>query len=329
MNTRIEKIQYRMFSADFLKAYITTMRPYLLFVSGITGIVGMSFIPELSALKAILVFAASFLSYGFGQALTDCFQIDTDSLSSPYRPLTRGIVTRNQVLVVSLVGLTFAIAVFAMFNPLNLILGAVAGVGLATYTPFKRRWWAGPFYNAWIVVVLCMIAFLSGGQKLSTVSSSPFVWAVPVVFFGYANFVLAGYFKDISADRPTGYRTLPVVFGRRVSAWVSDTFALLAVAFTIFVINQTKVRTHPPITYAVGTGFGLLGVLAAILGQVRLHMVRTDEEAHRAISPVAHGYILLLSCITVFLKPEWAFLLVIFYAGFVLVMEARPKRDQI
>ena len=33
-------------------------------------------------------------------------------------------------------------------------------------------------------------------------------------FFGYANFVLAGYFKDIEADRATGYRTFPVVFGR-------------------------------------------------------------------------------------------------------------------
>jgi len=329
MDTRIEKNQYRMFSADFLKAYITTMRPYLLFVSGITGIAGMSLIPELGAVKAILIFAASFLSYGFGQALTDCFQVDTDSLSSPYRPLTRGIVTRNQILIVSLLGLTCCTAVFAISNPVNLLLGCLAGLGLATYTPFKRRWWAGPFYNAWIVAVLSMIAFLCGGQDLITVFSSQFVWLAPVVFFGYANFVLAGYFKDISADRPTGYRTLPVVFGRRVSAWVSDVFALLAVAFTTIAINQTKVRVHPPIMYGMGTGFGLLGVVATILGQVRLHKVRTDEEAHRAISPVIHSYILLLACIALFQKPEWAFLLVVFYAGFILVMKARPARNQI
>jgi geranylgeranylglycerol-phosphate geranylgeranyltransferase len=329
MKAQVEKIQSRILGTDFLRAYIVTMRPYLLFVSGITGIVGMSFIPELSTVKAILIFAASFLSYGFGQALTDCFQIDTDSLSSPYRPLTRGIVTRNQVLIVSLLGLTCCTAVFAVFNPVNLLLGGIAGLGLATYTPFKRRWWAGPFYNAWIVAVLCMIAFLCGSQDFITVFSSPFMWLVPVVFFGYANFVLTGYFKDIAADRPTGYRTLPVVFGRRVSAWVSDAFALLAVALAAIAINQSKVRVLPPMVYGVGIGFGLFGVLAAILGQVQLHMVRTDEEAHHAISPVVHSYILLLLCIAVFQKPEWAFLLVVFYAAFVLVMKARPARNQI
>ena len=37
--------------------------------------------------------------------------------------------------------------------------------------------------------------------------------ALLAVFFGYANFVLAGYFKDVDADRATGYHTLPVVFG--------------------------------------------------------------------------------------------------------------------
>jgi hypothetical protein len=79
----------------------------------------------------------------------------------------------------------------------------------------------------------------------------------------------------------------------------------------------------------MGTGFGLLGVATAILGQVRLHAVRTDEEAHRAISPVVHSYILLLSCLAAFQKPEWAFLLAVFYAVFVLVMKARPATNQI
>ena len=68
---------YKLFSIGFLKGYLITMRPYLLFVSGITGIVGMSLGPDIISIKIILVFLASFLSYGFGQALTDCFQMDT------------------------------------------------------------------------------------------------------------------------------------------------------------------------------------------------------------------------------------------------------------
>ena len=130
MNTIAVK-QYPFFSLKFVKAYIITMRPYLMFVSGITGIVGMSFSTEIELTKALLIFVGSFLSYGFGQALTDCFQIDTDSLSSPYRPLTQGIVNRNHFLIISSVGLLFCISILAFYNPVNILLGTFAGVGLA------------------------------------------------------------------------------------------------------------------------------------------------------------------------------------------------------
>src|SRR5512135_525029 len=131
---------------EFVRAYGITMRPYLMFVSGITGLVGISFVPGVSVTDFILRFAASFLSYGFGQALTDCFQIDTDSISAPYRPMTRGLLSRPATLALSAAGLTACIAVFAYFDTRNLLLGLLAGTGLATYTPMKRRWWAGPWY---------------------------------------------------------------------------------------------------------------------------------------------------------------------------------------
>jgi len=72
-------------SLRFVRAYITTMRPYLLFVSGAAGLVGLSFVPGGASLRVVLAFSALFLSYGLGQALTDCFQTDTDALSAPYR----------------------------------------------------------------------------------------------------------------------------------------------------------------------------------------------------------------------------------------------------
>ena len=115
-------------SRSFITAYVTTMRPYLLFVSGITGIAGMSFLPEIPVSQFVLVFIASFLSYGFGQALTDCFQIDTDSLSAPYRPLTQGIILRTDVLRMSAAGLLVCIFIFALYNYMNLVVGLMCGI---------------------------------------------------------------------------------------------------------------------------------------------------------------------------------------------------------
>jgi 4-hydroxybenzoate polyprenyltransferase len=302
------------------------MRPYLLFVSGITGIAGVSFIQNITATNALLLSTAAFLSYGFGQALTDCFQTDTDALSAPYRPLVRGVVTERQVLVVSLLGLVFCISVFAVFNPSNLILGALAGIGLATYTPFKRKWWAGPFYNAGVVALLFVMAFRSRGQ---TYYSFEVFLTLCVVFFGYANFVLAGYFKDISADRATGYNTLPVVVGRRAAAFVSDVFAALTVVSAAAVIAGSLGSMRSLFSNIVTVGFAGSGIVTALVAQRRLHKVATDAEAHSAIALVVHSYILLLSGVASFQKPTWSVALCMFYAAFVLVLKMRPAQDQI
>ncbi len=329
LNTHIEIAHARTFSFQFLKAYIITMRPYLMFVSGITGLAGMSFNTHISGTALVLRFAASFLSYGFGQALTDCFQIDTDSISSPYRPLTRGMISRIQTFFVSSVGLTFCVATFASGNLSNLLLGAAAGSGLATYTFFKRRWWGGPFYNAWIVSVLCIMAFLSGEESLSQVGTPSIIWVLFSALFAYANFVLSGYFKDIEADRATGYNTLPVVFGRKVSACVSDLMAAMAIFFAFVSVPCATASDRSIAAELAGWAVFFAGAGVSLFAQVRLHRVSSDNEAHRAIVPVVHVYILLLSSIIVSQKPEWGIFLCLFYAAFVAVLTIRPATNQI
>lgn len=309
--------------ASTVKFYIITMRPYLMFVSGITSIAGLSFADNLSSVQTILTFIASFLSYGFGQALTDCFQIDTDSISSPYRPLTQGKISRSLVLMISSAGLTFCITVFTIYNSINLILGIIGGIGLATYTYFKRRWWGGPFYNAWIVVVLFIMSFLSSAEQKLSFEIVP---AVLAVFFGYSNFVLSGYFKDIKADRATGYNTLPVKFGRKISASISGTFAFFMIIFSSIIIFQKFPALISDIPSLL---FFLPGIIAALTAQYRLYKVQSDEDAHKAILPAVHSYILILSAIALSYKPEWLVPLIIFYIGFFLILNIRPSKQQI
>src|SRR6476646_1096268 len=75
---------YPIHSPFFWKAYVVQMRPYLLFVSGIAGLSGMAMSQsEATPISVLLMaFLPFFLGYGFGQALTDCFQTDTDKISS-------------------------------------------------------------------------------------------------------------------------------------------------------------------------------------------------------------------------------------------------------
>ena len=322
--------QYPVLSLRFLKAYIITMRPYLMFVSGVTGIVGMSFAASMDPIKTSLIFIASFLSYGFGQALTDCFQIDTDSISSPYRPLTQGIVNRNYFLIISGLGLLFCISILTFFNPLNILLGALSGIGLVTYTYFKRKWWAGPFYNAWIVLVLFMMAYLAGlGTTHLDFSNLIFITAVFTVFFGYANFVLTGYFKDIEADRLTAYNTLPVKFGRKISSVVSDVFGFIVSTSVFALVISLAFDSFPFQTIIKALIFIYTGIGVSIFTQMNLHSVKSDADAHKAIAPCVHSYILLLSGLAILNKPDWFINLLIFYFLYMITLKVRPARNQI
>lgn len=316
------------FSIGFLRLYIITMRPYLLFISGITGLAGMSFAAEISNIEAVVLFLAFFLSYGFGQALTDCFQTDTDSISSPYRPLVKGLINRNDVLIVSLAGLVICSIVFIYFSLINLLFTILAVIGLATYTYFKRKWWSGPFYNAWIVAVLFFIGYNSGLKNNSIYISNSIAAAMLAVFFGYANFVLTGYFKDVNADRQTGYNTLLVKFGFRISSIVSHLLALLFIlsagAFIYFSVNFQSLKE-----LIFAALFFIAGLITTILAQKKLSKVKDETAAYKAISLVVHSYILILSAITVLNKPTWLLLLIVFYLGFQLAMKSRPVQNQI
>ena len=329
METTLTNQYHKTASFAFAKAYFITMRPYLLFVSGVTGICGMSYIDGLSLSKSILIFLASFLSYGFGQALTDCFQTDTDSISYPYRPLTQGRISKTQVLIVSITGLVLCISVFTFYNPMNLLLGILSGVGLATYTYFKRKFWSGPFYNAWIVGVLFLMAFLSGSDLSMITENHKLVYGLSAVFWGYANFVLVGYFKDVEADRATGYNTFLVVFGRRLSSIASNIFGILTILSVIFVFSYSNSFERLLEQSSIQIIILALGILIMFFCQVLVHFIKQDDESSNAISLSVHAYILLLTSIIVLNKNEWIIPMIIFYVLFNLTMIFRPAKNQI
>ena len=316
----------RLLRLTFWRDYAVTMRPYLLFVSGITGIAGMALAPGASAWRLATLAVVFFLSYGFGQALTDCFQLDTDSLSAPYRPLVRGAIRRDDVLAVSLTGLAISCIVIGAQAPAALPLCALTVAGLASYTWFKRRWWGGPLWNAWIVAVVLLIGFVAAGG--TALGGAPLLGAVAAALLGYANFVLVGYYKDIPADRATGYRTFPVVFGLRRSHVVSDVFmagAFAGAGATIAALGMARGPGH----VAAGLAFAAVALVAAVIAQARTHGVTSDRDAYRAIAPGVHAYVLLMAAVAAAARPSWAVVLALFYAGFVATLRRRPMAEQI
>jgi 4-hydroxybenzoate polyprenyltransferase len=320
-------------SASFWKAYWITMRPYLIFVSGAAALVGLAFILEPKIHRLILGFIPLFFSYGLGQALTDCFQMDTDALSSPYRPLVKGIVSPKQVLSVSLIFLAVAVSIVGYLNPVILIFGILAVVGLLTYTILKRTWWGGPPWNSWIVALIPIMGRLVDRDfdvgsmvRLEDPYSLAFFLAVVAIFFGYANFVVMGYFKDISADRKTGYRTFPVVFGWLPAAVYSDITALLVAFLTGGAIYSIGISRSFNI---LAIPVFIIAVAINLYAQIKIHLTRDENKTHGPIANVVRAFVLHCVAIVLALKGDWVIFVVIFYLLFELTLKFRPEKTQV
>ena len=353
---------YALTSPRFWHSYLVTMRPYLLFVSGAAGLVGLAFIDEPSLFRASLASIPLFLSYGLGQALTDCFQTDTDAISSPYRPLVRGLISPKQVLSVSLTGLIVCALLLGYLNPWLLLVGLFAVFGLLTYTYFKRTWWGGPPWNSWIVALLPVMGRMVDRERgigsllnlaplfaricnpsaymarvgitgvLRTPSPSghfgdphslAFLLSVAMVFFAYANFVVMGYFKDISADRETGYHTFPVVFGWQPAAVYSDLTALAAAGLAGWALLLIgSVNLWAGLVYCAAAAMNLYA-------QIRIHRIGDEKETHGPIENVVRAFVLYCLAIVVALKLHWLVLVVVFYVLFELALKARPEEAQV
>jgi 4-hydroxybenzoate polyprenyltransferase len=289
--------------------------------------------PERGIRIVIIVFLAFFFSYGLGHGITDSFQIDTDSLSSPYRPLVQGSIKRWQSLGVSITFLTASCAILFILNPWILALGLLCVLGLITYTPFKRKWWGGPFYNAWIVAVLPVIGKLAasgrGVSPLDVMETGILILVVISTFFSYANFVLMGYFKDISADRASGYNTFVVAFGWKKAAVASDIFALISITATGWGIYSV-LGTETTLTWKWGSLLVYAAAVAALfVAQKGIHAIRDENLAYRPIAYVVRGFILLRLAEIIVLKPSWIVPSVLFYAAYEWMLKKRPEKRQV
>jgi 4-hydroxybenzoate polyprenyltransferase len=302
------------------------MRPYLLFVSGAAGTAGIAYgVQDSTPLwLVVLVGLGCFLGYGFGQALTDCTQVDTDSISAPYRPLSKGEIKVGDVAVVSVLGLTLISVFFIIGSRWNLLLGGGAIAGLASYTYFKRRWWfAGPLWNSWIVALLPWIGYVAMRGSIAEAVVDFGLWVLSgATAVAYASFVVIGYLKDIRADRATGYRTFPVVFGWRPTVVLGDVLQLLAAAAFGYLCMSGPWQAW--IAWGIGT-------LLAIRGQLSLPR-RSDakeEEAAEGIAATVQSFVWWNLAVVLHVLPDVWWFCVVYALAFELTLRNRPSASQI
>ena len=176
--------------------------------------------------ELVLGFLSVFLISASSLILNDYFDIVSDKINSPERPLPAGLVTRQDVVLLFFVVTAFGFIAGYMISFTALLVVILAwAVGFLYNWRFKKT---GLFGNLMVGFSVGM-TFIFGGIAVDR----PFekaVWSFAImVFLINLGEEIAGDAMDVLGDRQAGSRSLPVLLGREKALKISAAIFLLVI----------------------------------------------------------------------------------------------------
>ncbi|MDZ4170868.1 MAG: UbiA family prenyltransferase [Methanobacteriaceae archaeon] len=216
-----------------IKAVIQLLRPDLSLAAGICVVVGelvaLGHFPQL--LEIVLGFAVGFFISGSTLILNDYFDLETDKINAPNRPLPSGIIKTSQVIFLSiitaLIGLTaaFLISYLALFVAIIFWI-----IGFLYNWKLKRTGLLGNL----MVSTSVAITFIFGG----IVVGNPWnivVWAFSAIaFFIDLGEEIAADALDMEGDKKINSQSIAIKYGENTAIKISAiSFALVVLVSII------------------------------------------------------------------------------------------------
>jgi len=252
------------------KAFIEITRPHNCILAGIVGILGsivaVGRFPGLST--ALLVFLVVVLGCAGGNTINDYFDYEIDKINRPDRPLPRGAMSRRTALYYSLLLFAVGLALAYMINLYAFLFAAAAYILMFLY--------------AW---KLKPLPFVGNIAVAALTGATPLYGAVAVEHLGLAGYLAVCAFlvnvarevikdiEDFEGDLAKGAKTLPIVWGKRKTAYLAAVFVLLTVAASFL-----------PVRAGVGLGYYAMVPVDIMLLYAAYIILRSQEReaAHRS-----------------------------------------------
>jgi geranylgeranylglycerol-phosphate geranylgeranyltransferase len=157
-------------------------------------------------------FLAGFFISASANILNDLFDLETDRVNAPDRPLPSGAVRPRDVILLFLAASALGLAAAARLGPATLAIGAAS-------------WLAGVLYD-WklketglpgnLSVSACLAALFVFGGAAAGGPWNPVVWSFAgIIFFFDLGEELGGGVMDMEGDRVRGARTVALRLGKR------------------------------------------------------------------------------------------------------------------
>jgi len=211
---------------------IKLFRPELPISAGICVVAGellaLGALPTLNDL--LLGFFSVFFISASALILNDYFDIESDRINTPHRPLPSGLVTPRDVVtlavIVSLLGLVLAY----LINYTALVIAAILWlIGFLYNWKLKLT---GLFGNLLVSISVGM-TFIFGGIVVGNVNGIVIFFAILAALVDLAE-EIGNDAMDLEGDKKVNSKSLAVIYGRNKVLKISIAIFYLIVAFTVF-----------------------------------------------------------------------------------------------
>lgn len=262
-----------------LTAFFQLFRFELPFTAGVCVVLGE--VLALGTLPTSGQVTLGFLSFFFIAAaaliFNDYFDIETDRINSPSRPLPAGLITKAEAM-------TLAIAVTLAGFSSSLLLGfdAFLIVVLVWIIGFLYNWRfkkSGLFGNLFVAFSVGM-TFIFGGLVVGNTFEAVVWYLAMTTLLVDLGEEIAADALDVEGDRKTGSRSLAVIYGPETAIKVSASiFGVVIVGSAVpFIFGWLQWEYLPPILS-----------LDAVIFYSTLNLLRSDK--HDKIKDIRRIYI--------------------------------------
>lgn len=220
-------------------AYVKSMRPYLFFISGMAGWLGIVFSgANVFIGRVIVVLSVVFIGWGVNQVINDLLGLKEDRINAPHRPLVSGELPIEMAIILSLFLFILGGIVTYLLNPQAIALFLLVFVLNIVYEYSKRIPLLGNIVFGFLLAPCVYYGAMCINNKRlieALLDARILLFAIAVVLI---NITMAffTYYKDFIGDKATGNRTIIVQLGPVKVRYLNFLVSILPFAIIIFIM---------------------------------------------------------------------------------------------
>lgn len=193
---------------------------------------------EVNYLIIILAGATAFLSTSAGNSINDYFDIETDRINRPQRPLPSGLLTKYEVIFFYIILTILSLITSSFINQVAFAITLGASLLMFVYSYILKKL---PLIGNVTVSFLTGIAFIFGGTAVGNLYPVLFPAALAFIINLIREIVKDA--EDIEGDKKSGLKTFPILYGlnktkRAINTLIITSVLVILIPFFIYLYNE-------------------------------------------------------------------------------------------